>query len=144
MLQENSESESVRNQQQRHYYRQLEERMRLPTAPPMVWRDWPGRKHCSSYRGPALCVWRCRRASCSLWFCYESLLELRDQSRQGSRLFIRGEVTARQPLDLEAECAQSFLREVDLPVFKRIFVAAAHDEWELIAISLEEVTEVEP
>jgi hypothetical protein len=29
-------------------------------------------------------------------------------------------------------------------VFKGIFVAAAHQEWELIAIRLEEVTEVKP
>jgi hypothetical protein len=36
------------------------------------------------------------------------------------------------------------LREVDLPMLKGIFVAAAHQERELIAISLEEVTEVEP
>jgi hypothetical protein len=77
-------------------------------------------------------------------FFRESSLELRDQSRQGSRLFIRCEVTAGQPLDLEAELAQSFLREADLPVFKGIFVAAAHQERELFAISLEEVTEVEP
>ena len=47
-----------------------------------------------------------------------SSLELRDQSRQAFRLFIRGEVTAGQPLNLEAEVAQSFLREIDLPVFK--------------------------
>jgi len=55
-----------------------------------------------------------------------------------------GEVTAGQPLNLEAEVAQSFLREIDLPVFKGIFVAAAHQERELIAIRLEEVTEVKP
>jgi hypothetical protein len=78
-----------------------------------------------------------------LWFFCDSSLELRDQSRQGSRLFIRGEVTAGQPLDLEAELAQSFLREVDLLVFKGIFLAAANQEQELIAISLEELTEVE-
>lgn len=72
----------------------------------------------------------------------DSSLELRDQSRQGFRLFIRGEVTAGQALNLEVEVAQSFLREIDLPVFKGIFVAAAHQEWELIAIRLEEVTEV--
>src|SRR5215472_1069123 len=57
---------------------------------------------------------------------------------------MRSEVTAGQTLDLEAELAQSFLSEVDLPVLKRIFVTAAHQEGELIAISLEEVTEVEP
>jgi len=34
-------------------------------------------------------------------------------------------VTAGQPLDLEVEHAQPFFREVDLPVLKRIFVAAA-------------------
>ena len=57
---------------------------------------------------------------------------------------MRGEVTTGQSLDREAEFAQSFLREVDLLVFKGIFVAAAHQERELIAISLEELTEVEP
>jgi hypothetical protein len=55
----------------------------------------------------------------------ESPLELRHQSRQGFRLLIRGEVTARQPLDLEPEFAQPFLREVDLPMLEGIFVAAA-------------------
>jgi len=59
-------------------------------------------------------------------FSYKSSLELRDQSSQGFRLLIRGEVTAGQPLNLEAEVAQSFLREIDLPVFKGIFVAATH------------------
>jgi hypothetical protein len=87
---------------------------------------------------------RTRCASCSLWFSCKSSLELRDQSRQGFRLFIRGEVTAGQPLNLEAEVAQSFLGEIDLPVFKGIFVAATHQERELIAIRLEEVTEVKP
>jgi len=72
------------------------------------------------------------------------LLELRDQSRQGFGLFIRGEVTAWQPLDLESQFAQPFLREIDLPVFKRIFVAAADNERELISISLKETTKVEP
>ena len=48
-----------------------------------------------------------------------------------------------QTLDPKAEFSQSFLREIDLPVFKGIFVAAAHQERELIAISLVEVTEVE-
>jgi hypothetical protein len=72
-----------------------------------------------------------------LWFSCKSSLELRDQSRHGLRLFIRDEVTAGQPLNLETEVAQSFLREIDLP-------AAAHQERELIAIRLEEVTEVKP
>src|SRR5215469_8070412 len=87
---------------------------------------------------------RTRCASCWLWFSCKSSLELRDQSRQGFRPFIRGEVTAGQPLNLEAEVAQSFLREIDLPVFKGIFVAAAHQERELIGIRLEKVTEVKP
>src|SRR6516162_425584 len=73
-----------------------------------------------------------------------SPLELRDQGRQGCRLFVRGEVTAGQPLDLEAEVAQPFLRKIDLPVLKGIFIAAAHLERELTAISLEEAAEVEP
>jgi len=77
-------------------------------------------------------------------FSCESSLELRDQSRQGFRLFIRGEVAAGQTLDPKTEHFQPFLREVHLPVFKGIFVAAAYQERELIAISLEEVTEVEP
>ena len=59
-------------------------------------------------------------------------------------MLVRGEVTTGHTLDLDADLAQPFLREVDLPVFKGIFVAAAHKERELIAISLEEVTEVEP
>ena len=53
-------------------------------------------------------------------------------------------MTAGQSLDREAEFAQSFLREVDLPMFKGIFVAATQQERELIAISLEEVAEIEP
>jgi hypothetical protein len=77
------------------------------------------------------------------YFC-ESSPELRDQCRQGLRPLIRGEVTAAQPLDLEPELAQPFLREVDLPVLKGIFIAAAHQERELASVSLEEVTEVEP
>jgi len=36
------------------------------------------------------------------------------------------------------------LRESKLPMLEGIFVAAAYQERELIAISLEEVTEVEP
>src|SRR5215469_1391781 len=71
-------------------------------------------------------------------------LELRDQSRKSFRLLMRREVTAGQPLDPEAELAQSFPREVDLPVFKWILVAATHQERELIAISLINVTEIEP
>ena len=57
---------------------------------------------------------------------------------------MRGEVTAGQPLDLEAELAQPFLREIDLPVLKGIFIAAAHQERELTAVSLKELAEVEP
>jgi len=72
------------------------------------------------------------------------MLELRDQGRQGFRLFIRGEVTAGQTLDSKAEFSQSFLGEIDLPMLKEIFVAAAHQKCELIVISLEEPTEVEP
>ena len=57
---------------------------------------------------------------------------------------MRGEVTAGQPLDLETELAQSFLRDVNLPVFKGIFIAAANQERELTAVSLKELAEVEP
>ena len=39
-----------------------------------------------------------------------------------------GEVTAGQPLDLEAELAQPYLGEVDLAMFEGIFVAAADKE----------------
>ena len=53
-------------------------------------------------------------------------------------------MTAGQSLDLEAERAQSFFREVNLPVFKGIFVAATDQEGELIAVKLEETAEVEP
>src|SRR5262245_37971753 len=74
----------------------------------------------------------------------KSSLELRDQGCQGFGLFIRGEVTAGQPHYLKAELAQPFFREVDLPVLKPIFIAAADQERELIAISLEEAAEVEP
>src|SRR5215469_6248680 len=56
---------------------------------------------------------------------------------------MRGEVTAGQSCDLKAKFPQSFLSEVDLPVFKWIFVAAAHEEWELSVVSLEETTEIE-
>src|SRR5438128_12614776 len=55
-----------------------------------------------------------------------------------------GEVTTAQTLDRETEFDEPLTREVDLPVFKRIFIAAAHQERELIAISLEERTEVQP
>ena len=74
----------------------------------------------------------------------ESSLELRDQTGQSFWLFMRGEVPAGQTLDPKAEFAQSFFREIDLPMLKGIFVAAAHQERELIAISLEELTKVEP
>ena|SRR5215831_4952655 len=63
------------------------------------------------------------------------MLELRDQGRQGFRLFIRGEVTAGQTLDSKGEFSQSFLGEIDLPILKEIFVAAAHQKCELIVIS---------
>lgn len=53
-------------------------------------------------------------------------------------------MAAGQPFDPECELAQSFPREIDLPILKRIFVAATHQERELIAISLEEPTKVEP
>src|SRR5262249_43367972 len=74
----------------------------------------------------------------------KSSLELRDQSRQSLGLLIRGEVTAWQPLDLEAELAQPFLREGDLPMFKGIFVAAADSERKLIPIGSEQPAKVEP
>jgi hypothetical protein len=86
----------------------------------------------------------CRRAVRWLRFSCEATLELRNQSRQGFRLLMRGEVTAGQPLDLESQLAQPFLGEVDLPVFKGIFVAAADKERELISISLKETAEIEP
>ncbi len=53
-------------------------------------------------------------------------------------------MTARQTHNLEAEFAQPFLRKVDLPMFKGIFVTAANKERKLSAISLEEAAEVEP
>src|SRR5260370_40843107 len=55
-----------------------------------------------------------------------------------------GEVTARKTHNLEAEFALPFLRKVDLPMFKGVFVTTANKERELTAISLEEVAEVEP
>src|SRR6516225_8624292 len=81
---------------------------------------------------------------CDLWHSCKSSLELCDQRGQGFRLFVGGEVTAGQTHDLEAELAQPFFRKIDLPVLKGIFVAAAHKERESGAISLEEVSEVEP
>jgi len=57
---------------------------------------------------------------------------------------MRREVTAGQPLDLEAGLTKPRFREVDLPVLKGIFIAAAHQERELIAICLEEAAKVEP
>ena len=53
-------------------------------------------------------------------------------------------MAAGQTLDLKAEFTQPLMRELDLSVFKGIFVAAAHEERQLIAIGLEEVTKVEP
>ena len=53
-------------------------------------------------------------------------------------------MTAGQPLDLEAELAQSFSREVNLPVFKGIFVAAADNERKPIPIGPEQPAKVEP
>ena len=57
---------------------------------------------------------------------------------------MRREVTAGQPLDLEAGLTKPRFREVDLPVLKGIFIAAAHQERELVAICLEEAAKVEP
>ena len=74
----------------------------------------------------------------------KSSLELGDQPRQRFRLFIRGEMPTGQLLDPEAECAQAFLCKFDLPAFKGIFLAAADQERKLIAISLEELAEIEP
>ena len=56
---------------------------------------------------------------------------------------MRREVTAGQMFDLEAEFAETFIRKLDLSVFKGIFVAAAHQKRELMVISPEELTEVE-
>jgi hypothetical protein len=74
----------------------------------------------------------------------KSSLEIRNQGRKGVRLFMGSEVTSRQAFDPEAELSQSLLRESNLPRLEGIFVTAAYQERELIAISLEEVTEVEP
>ena len=52
-------------------------------------------------------------------------------------------MAAGQTLDLKAEFTQPFMRELDLSVFKGIFVAAAHQKRELMVISSEELTEVE-
>src|SRR5579862_8874485 len=75
---------------------------------------------------------------------WQSALELRDQSREGFRILIRGEVTAGQARDPEAEVAQAFPGEVDLAVFKWILVAPAYEEWKLIAVSLIDAAEIEP
>src|SRR5262245_16997699 len=73
----------------------------------------------------------------------KSSLELCDQAREGFGLLIRGKVTAGQPLDLKAEPTKAFFREVDLSVLKGVIIAAAHQERELTAISLEKAAEVE-
>jgi len=57
---------------------------------------------------------------------------------------MRREMATGQPLDLEAEFTQAFLRKVNLPMFKRVFVAAADQKRELGTIRLEDLTEVEP
>jgi len=56
---------------------------------------------------------------------------------------VRCEVTTGQMLDLEVEFAQPFMCELDLSVFKGIFVAAAYQKRELMVISSKELTEVE-
>src|SRR5262249_30147926 len=66
------------------------------------------------------------------------------RGRRAGRRLMRGEGTAGKPLDLRPKLPQPFLREIDLPVLKGIFIAAAHLERELTAISLEEAAEVEP
>ena len=53
-------------------------------------------------------------------------------------------MTSRQTFDPKAELSQALLRESNLPMLEGIFVAAAYQERELIVMSLEEVTEVEP
>ena len=53
-------------------------------------------------------------------------------------------MTSRQTFNPKAELSQSLFGESNLPMLEGIFVAAAYQERELIAISLEEVTEVEP
>jgi hypothetical protein len=55
-----------------------------------------------------------------------------------------GEVPTGQTLDLEAELAQPFLREINLPGLKGIFVAAAYEERELTTIGFVKVAEVQP
>ena len=52
-------------------------------------------------------------------------------------------MTAGQMFDLEAEFAETFIRKLDLSVFKGIFVAAAHQKRELTVIGSEDLTEVE-
>jgi hypothetical protein len=53
-------------------------------------------------------------------------------------------VTAGQTLDPEAKHSQPLFREVDLPMFKGIFVAATDKERKLIPIDLEQPAKVEP
>src|SRR6185312_7028272 len=72
------------------------------------------------------------------------LARICDRCGQGFRLLVRGEVTAGQTLDPKAEHSQPLLREVDLPVFKGIFLAAADKERKLIPIRLEQRDKVEP
>src|SRR5262249_46105065 len=52
-------------------------------------------------------------------------------------------MTAGQTLDLE-KLAQPCLREINLSVFKGVFVTAAHQERELIVICPKKLTEIEP
>src|SRR6516225_11783848 len=72
-----------------------------------------------------------------------SSLKAFNQYSQGFRLLVRREVTAGQMFDLEAEFAETFIRKLDLSVFKGVFVAAAHQKRELTAIGSEELIEVE-
>src|SRR5215831_17675041 len=53
-------------------------------------------------------------------------------------------MTTGQTLDLETELAQPLLRAINLPVLKRVFVTATHQERELIVICPEKLTEIEP
>ena len=67
------------------------------------------------------------RASSRFSNCSYDILESpRSKLAIKAALLIRGEVTAGQTPDSKAKSPQSFLREIDLPMFKRIFVAAAH------------------
>ena len=59
-------------------------------------------------------------------------------------MFARGEMPTRQTFDPQAEHRQPLACKVDLTMFEGVFVAAADQERELAAISVEYLLEIQP